>query len=161
MMKTPLRSQDGEASEEIGLNWRDIISSPPLQVEHLCEMPTYLAASEHVLRPCVAFLHSRESRTCRQADSAGLPLPWFEPAEVAAVFSAPLKGFLYSEDIPAETELPGKGTDWYRAIGMKSTRSRTACTISLCKSALETSSTRGKIQDDFISTGTSDMTCLL
>ena len=114
--ETAFETARREASEEIGLDWRDVMSSPPLQIEHLCEMPTYLAATEHVVRPCVAFLHSGEStRTCSQrADSAHLPLPWFESAEVAAVFSAPLKAFLYSDHLPADADLPGKRTDWYR-----------------------------------------------
>jgi len=103
-----------EASEEIGLSRRESALPPPFRVEHLCEMPTNLAKTELVVRPCVAFLHSHDPVTGLDASVADRLLPRLDAREVAAVFSAPFKNFLYAQDLPTEENLPGKPRDWYR-----------------------------------------------
>lgn len=103
-----------EASEEIGLPLRDDRLPPPFRIEHLCEMPTNLAKTELVVRPCVTFLHSYDEKTGQDANVGEQLLPRLDAREVAAVFSMPLKNLLYREDLPEEQNLPGKRSDWYR-----------------------------------------------
>lgn len=102
-----------EAAEEIGLPMQDSKLPPPFKVEHLCELPTNLAKTELVVRPCVAFLHSRDERTAQDANAADTLIPRLDAKEVAAVFSAPFHNFLYSEDDTTQSNLPGKPSDWY------------------------------------------------
>lgn len=103
-----------ESSEEIGLPRRDGALSPPFKVEHLCEMPTNLAKTELVVRPCVALLHSHDPETGLDASVAEKLLPRLDAREVAAVFSAPFKNFLYDQDLPDQANLPGNPSDWYK-----------------------------------------------
>lgn len=112
--ETPFETARREASEEIGLPRRESALPAPFWVEHLCEMPTNLAKTELVVRPCVAFLHSHDPNTGLDADVAKNLLPRLDSREVAAVFSVPFKNLLYSEDSPDELDLPGKPRDWYR-----------------------------------------------
>ena len=102
-----------EASEEIGLPASDSKLPPPFKVEHLCEVPTNLAKTELVVRPCVGFLHSHDDSTGQDASVAETLIPRLDAKEVAAVFSAPFKNFLYPEDDPSQKNLPGKPSDWY------------------------------------------------
>jgi 8-oxo-dGTP pyrophosphatase MutT (NUDIX family) len=102
-----------EAAEEIGLPVQDSKLPPPFQVEHLCELPTNLAKTELVVRPCVAFLHSHDERTGQNANVADTLIPRLDAKEVAAVFSAPFHNFLSSEDDITQQNLPGKASDWY------------------------------------------------
>jgi 8-oxo-dGTP pyrophosphatase MutT (NUDIX family) len=78
-----------EASEEIGLPRRAASLPSPFRIEQLCEMPTNLAKTELVVRPCVAFLHSYDPETGEDGNVAEKLLPRLDAREVAAVFSAP------------------------------------------------------------------------
>ena len=112
--ETAFETARREASEEIGLPRRDSKLPPPFRVEHLCEMPTNLAKTELVVRPCIALLHSYDEKTGQDASVAERLLPRLDAQEVAAVFSAPFNNFLYQEDIATESDLPGKPSDWYK-----------------------------------------------
>ena len=112
--ETPLETARREASEEIGLPRRDAKLPPPFRVEHLCEMPSQLAKTELVVRPCIAFLHSRDEKTGQDSSVAEKLLPRLDAREVAAVFSAPFRNFLYAEDDTNERGLPGVPSDWYK-----------------------------------------------
>jgi peroxisomal coenzyme A diphosphatase NUDT7 len=113
-----------EAAEEIGLPLQDSKLPPPFKVEHLCELPTNLAKTELVVRPCVAFLHSHDERTGQQANTTDTLIPRLDAKEVAAVFSAPLHNFLSSEDDTAQPNLPGKPSDWYEGAWVEWQQSR-------------------------------------
>jgi 8-oxo-dGTP pyrophosphatase MutT (NUDIX family) len=110
-----------EASEEIGLPRRASSLPPPFRVEHLCEMPTNLAKTELVVRPCVAFMHSYDPETGEDANVAEKLLPRLDAREVAAVFSAPFRNFLSMQDLEGQTDLPpgpwykGSWTDWHQS----------------------------------------------
>ncbi|KIX93566.1 uncharacterized protein Z520_10744 [Fonsecaea multimorphosa CBS 102226] len=103
-----------EASEEIGLPRRASALPRPFKVEHLCEMATNLSKNALLVRPCVAFLHSYDPETGEDANVAEKLLPRLDAREVAAVFSAPFRNFLYMEDLPDQPNLPGKPSDWYK-----------------------------------------------
>jgi 8-oxo-dGTP pyrophosphatase MutT (NUDIX family) len=119
------KSEDGEeafqtarreASEEIGLSPIGASLPPPFRIEHLCEMPTNLAKTELVVRPCVAFIHSHDPETGLDASVADKLLPVLDAREVAAVFSAPFQNFLYREDLPSQDNLPGRPRNWYKGM---------------------------------------------
>lgn len=112
--ETALQCARREAAEEIGLPQRDEKLPPPFRLEILCEMPTNLAKTELVVRPCVAFLHSYDEKTGQDANVGEQLLPRLDAREVAAVFSVPFKNLLYKTDLPDESNLPGKPSDWYR-----------------------------------------------
>jgi hypothetical protein len=77
-------------------------------VEHLCELPANLAKTELAVRPCVALLHGYDPRSGLNADPEVSLIPTLDAREVAAVFTAPLMGFLKrSLDQHDESE-------WYR-----------------------------------------------
>jgi peroxisomal coenzyme A diphosphatase NUDT7 len=103
-----------EAAEEIGLPVQESKLPSPFKVEHLCELPSNLAKTELVVRPCVAFLHSHDERTGQDANPAETLIPRLDAKEVAAVFTAPFHNFLSSEDDPTQENLPGKPSDWYQ-----------------------------------------------
>ncbi|RMZ92697.1 hypothetical protein DV736_g22, partial [Chaetothyriales sp. CBS 134916] len=105
-----------EASEEIGLPRRAAALPRPFRVEHLCEMPTNLARTELVVRPCVAYLHSHDPVTGEYASVADRLIPRLDAREVAAVFSAPFRNFLYDVDLPTEVGLPGEPGEWYEGM---------------------------------------------
>ncbi|KAF7508978.1 hypothetical protein GJ744_008534 [Endocarpon pusillum] len=107
-----------EAAEEIGLPMQESKLPPPFKVEHLCELPTNLAMTELVVRPCVAFLHSHDERTGQDANVTETLIPKLDAKEVAAVFSAPFHNFLSSKDDPTQSNLPGKPNDWYEGQWM-------------------------------------------
>ncbi|KAJ5124788.1 uncharacterized protein N7515_008613 [Penicillium bovifimosum] len=104
--ETAFQTARREASEEIGLADINQKLPPPFRVEHLCEMPTNLAKTELVVRPCVALLHGYDPQTGLSADPEESLIPILDAREVAAVFTAPLEGFLKSR-------LDGR-EDWYR-----------------------------------------------
>jgi 8-oxo-dGTP pyrophosphatase MutT (NUDIX family) len=114
--ETAFEAARREASEEIGLPRKATSLPPPFKLEHLCEMPTNLAKTELVVRPCIAFMHSYDPETGQDANVEEKLLPRLDAQEVAAVFSAPFKNFLYAEDLPGQENLPGKPRDWYRGM---------------------------------------------
>jgi 8-oxo-dGTP pyrophosphatase MutT (NUDIX family) len=114
--ETAFETARREASEEIGVPRRAASLPKPFRVEHLCEMPTNLAKTELVVRPCVAFMHSHDEETGEDASVAEKLIPRLDATEVAAVFSAPFKNFLYDTDLPNEENLPGKPKDWYKGM---------------------------------------------
>lgn len=93
---------------------------PPFRVEHLCELPANLAKTELVVRPCVAYLHSYDEKTGKNADPEVALIPRLDAKEVAAVFTAPFHNFLMMRDEQQpgggdnNQQLPGKPEDWYR-----------------------------------------------
>ncbi|RMD41834.1 hypothetical protein DV735_g3254, partial [Chaetothyriales sp. CBS 134920] len=105
-----------EASEEIGLPLGAAALPKPFRVEHLCEMPTNLARTELVVRPCVAYLHSHDPVTGEYASVSDKLIPRLDATEVAAVFSAPFRNFLYQTDLSTEENVPGKPEDWYEGM---------------------------------------------
>jgi peroxisomal coenzyme A diphosphatase NUDT7 len=113
-----------EAAEEIGLPVENSNLPPPFEVEHLCELPTNLALTESVVRPCVAFLHSHNKRTGQDANAVDTLVPRLDAKEVAAVFSAPFHNFLSSQDDTSQPNLPGKPGDWYEGVWMDWHQSR-------------------------------------
>ncbi|ETN42912.1 uncharacterized protein HMPREF1541_02070 [Cyphellophora europaea CBS 101466] len=113
--ETAFETARREASEEIGLSPIGANLPPPFRIEHLCEMPTNLAKTELVVRPCVAFIHSHDPETGLDASVADKLLPVLDAREVAAVFSAPFKNFLYAEDLPSEGG-PGNPRNWYKGM---------------------------------------------
>ena len=114
--ETAFETARRESSEEIGLPRRATALPKPFRVEHLCEMPTNLAKTELVVRPCVAFMHSYDPETGEDASVPEKLIPRLDAREVAAVFSAPFKNFLYNKDLPEEDNLPGKPRDWYKGM---------------------------------------------
>ena len=67
------------------------------------------------MRPCVAFLHSFDPETGADGNVSEKLLPRLDAREVAAVFSAPFRNFLFMEDLPDQQNLPpGKPSDWYK-----------------------------------------------
>ncbi|CAG8936123.1 unnamed protein product [Penicillium salamii] len=94
--ETAFQTARREASEEIGLPDTNANLPPPFRVEHLCELPANLAKTELVVRPCVALLHGYDPRTGLSADPEVSLIPTLDAREVAAVFTAPLLGFLKS-----------------------------------------------------------------
>lgn len=133
-----------EAYEEIGLP----LSGPlpgAFTVEHLCQLPTYLARTEVGVRPCIALLSplresSQPARNWANANStlsAASPepaalrsaeeilIPQLDAKEVAAVFTAPVYSFLKLKNGPDSVETggeEGQGSqrqdvkDWYQGI---------------------------------------------
>ena len=114
--ETAFETARREASEEIGLPRRDASLPPPFRIEQLCEMPTNLARTELVVRPCVCLVHSHDEATGQDASVAEKLIPRLDAREVAAVFSAPFKNFLYDQDLPGEIDLPGSPHDWYKGL---------------------------------------------
>ena len=102
-----------EAEEEIGLPADSSKLPAPFRVEHLCEIPTNLAKTELVVRPCIGFLRSHEENTGKDVSVAETLIPQLDAKEVAAVFSAPFRNFLQAEDDSTQKNLPGKPSDWY------------------------------------------------
>ena len=112
--ETAFQAARREAMEEIGLPIDNSNLPAPFQVEHLCEIPANLAKTELVVRPCIAILHSHDKETGQDASVAETLIPRLDAKEVAAVFSAPFKNFLYAEDDSSQKYLPGKPSDWYK-----------------------------------------------
>ncbi|KAL1991594.1 hypothetical protein VTN49DRAFT_4902 [Thermomyces lanuginosus] len=96
--ETPFQTARREAAEEIGLPNIGEPLIPPFRVEHLCELPANLAKTELVVRPCVAFLHSYDPVTGKDADPEVSLIPRLDAKEVAAVFTAPFHNFLLGRD---------------------------------------------------------------
>lgn len=87
---------------------------PGYSVEHLTELPANLAMTELGVRPCVAYLKTPEPSPRNQhPDAARDILPKLDAREVAAVFTAPFRNFLFEKDIDEETreKVPG---EWYK-----------------------------------------------
>ena len=88
---------------------------PPFKVEHICELPTNLAKTELVVRPCVAFLNPGDESHGKEVDAEETLIPRLDAKEVAAVFSAPFHNFLLARDEVKDGSRPlGKPSDWYR-----------------------------------------------
>ncbi|KAL4870899.1 hypothetical protein BDV12DRAFT_184239 [Aspergillus spectabilis] len=108
LSESPFQTARREANEEIGLPGINYPLPPPFTVEHLCEIPSSLARTELVVRPCVALLHTFDESTGENADPEVSLIPRLDAREVAAVFTAPFRDFL---------RLEGGGGDeggWYR-----------------------------------------------
>lgn len=114
--ETAFETARREAAEEIGLPKRQAALPKPFKIEHLCEMPTNLAKTELVVRPCVIYIHSYDEATGEDASVAEKLIPKLDAHEVAAVFSAPFKNFLSDKDFPDQPNLPGKPRDWYKGM---------------------------------------------
>ena len=122
-----------EAYEEIGLPLTGPLPGA-FTVEHLCQLPTYLARTELGVRPCIALL----SPLIDTAQSAGnvaataalrsaeeILIPQLDAKEVAAVFTAPVYNFLRVNSGP-ETMEAGAGEEqslqkqveknWYQGV---------------------------------------------
>jgi hypothetical protein len=82
-------------------------------VEHLTELPANLAMTELAVRPCVAYLKTpAPSPDNASPDAARDILPKLDAREVAAVFTAPMRGFLHEKDLDARDRERFAG-DWY------------------------------------------------
>ena len=103
-------------------------------VEHLCQLPTYLARTELGVRPCVALLLPSKD-PAQSAGSPGAPaalrsaekvlIPQLDAKEVAAVFTAPVYSFLRVNDVSGTAGAAIRerkrlqrqvGKDWYQGI---------------------------------------------
>ncbi|OJJ60835.1 hypothetical protein ASPSYDRAFT_87410 [Aspergillus sydowii CBS 593.65] len=115
-LETPLQTARREAHEEIGLPGLDYPLPPPFTVEHLCEIPCSLARTELVVRPCVALLHTFDEASGRDADPETELIPRLDAREVAAVFTAPFRDFLFQLGTESE-RAGGKGDEeWYHGL---------------------------------------------
>ncbi|MCJ1316531.1 hypothetical protein MMC15_001852 [Xylographa vitiligo] len=106
--ETPIQTARREALEEIGLPFDDRNLPSPLQLEHLCELPSYCALTGLGVRPCVAFLHTGDDTSNAEKSL----VPRLEPKEVAAIFSAPLPKFLSDRDDMGRDA--NTGSEWYK-----------------------------------------------
>jgi hypothetical protein len=88
----------------------------PFRLEHLCELPTYLAVTELAVRPCVAFLHADGSSDGMATDVEESLIPRPNLDEVAAVFSGPFEKFLAGEEAAATGEPGCDAPLWYRGM---------------------------------------------
>lgn len=114
MEETPFQTARREAHEEIGLPELNRELPRPFTVEHLCELPSNLARTELVVRPCVALLHSYDATTGANEDPEVSLIPRLDAREVAAVFTAPFHNFLRSRD-EAEHQIEGEDPEeWYQ-----------------------------------------------
>ncbi|KAI9845834.1 MAG: hypothetical protein M1837_004514 [Sclerophora amabilis] len=116
LSETPIETARREAEEEIGLPGNEKSLPPPFKIEHLCQLPLNLAATELGVRPCVAFLHSSDDVGNDGAFVEETLIPRLDAKEVAAVFSAPLHNFLKKTDeIPEGEENTARRdvSDWY------------------------------------------------
>ena len=86
----PFQTARREAFEEIGLPTAHV--PPPFEVEHLCELPTFLSKTQLGVRPCVAFLSTGERKTDIDAEES--LIPQLNAKEVAAIFTAPFQRFV-------------------------------------------------------------------
>lgn len=109
--ETPLQTARREAHEEIGLPGLDYPLPPPFTVEHLCEIPCSLARTELVVRPCVALLHTFDEANGRDADPETELIPRLDAREVAAVFTAPFRDFLFQLGTGSEGD-----QEWYHGV---------------------------------------------
>lgn len=109
--ETPLQTARREAHEEIGLPGLDYPLPPPFTVEHLCEIPCSLARTELVVRPCVALLHTFDEASGRDADPETELIPRLDAREVAAVFTAPFRDFLFQLGTGSEGD-----QEWYHGV---------------------------------------------
>lgn len=116
MEETPFEIARREASEEIGFPNNDAKILKPFRIEHLCQLPFYLAKTALAVRPCVAFLHSSSDDSSDESSVEESMMPSLDAKEVAAVFSAPFHNFLKQED---EVQGPGEGSDWYKGEWIK------------------------------------------
>ncbi|KAL5339217.1 NUDIX hydrolase domain-like protein [Aspergillus crustosus] len=110
LSETPFQTARREANEEIGLPGINYPLPPPFVVEHLCEIPSSLARTELVVRPCVALLHTFDEKTGQNADPEVSLIPRLDAREVAAVFTAPFRDFLR---VTGGGEL-GDPREWYQ-----------------------------------------------
>ncbi|KAI0482430.1 hypothetical protein GGR56DRAFT_186954 [Xylariaceae sp. FL0804] len=142
LQETPYQIARREAWEEIGLPLDDAKIPRPFRIEPLCRLPCSLAKTHLAVRPCVAFLHSDDgdggggggggrhnnnNNNNNNNDDHHHPpapapaptvdegmIPRLDAKEVAAVFSAPLRGFLRARDeAPAPGAAPLPPGHWY------------------------------------------------
>lgn len=120
--ESPWATARREAYEEIGLPL-DEAKLKGFKVEHLCELPTNLAKTELVVRPCVAFLCPSASSSTADSTPKDEPsveerlIPRLDPKEVAAVFTAPFHSFLHKTwtgEGPPPVQKDGRPEKWYR-----------------------------------------------
>lgn len=134
LQETPWETARREACEEIGLPLEDAKLPPGYSVEHLAELPSNLAMTELGVRPCVAWLKHRmqemdegsarantgasttgtgaEDGNERLPDPARDLLPQMDAKEVAAMFTAPFRNFLFVQDVD-EKDRAVEG-QWYK-----------------------------------------------
>lgn len=108
--ETPFQIARREAEEEIGLPRDDRKLPAPYRVEHLCELPSYLAVTELGVRPCVGFLSTGDS-TNTFGDAEANLIPRLNANEVTSVFTASFHNFLRSYDEAGDAI--AKDSKWY------------------------------------------------
>lgn len=112
--ETPAQTARREAFEEIGLPLDGHTFFPPsFSVEHITELPCYLARSILCVRPCVALLNDNSIE--KNGNVEELMVPRLQEKEVSSVFTLPLQRFLHRQ-------FRGFGSgeeDWYRGQGME------------------------------------------
>ncbi|EME38303.1 hypothetical protein DOTSEDRAFT_57438 [Dothistroma septosporum NZE10] len=114
LSESPFQTARREAFEEIGLPICDHDLPLGYTVENVVELPANLAMTELGVRPCVAYLKTPEPSSRNQnPDAAKDILPKLDAREVAAVFTAPFRNFLFERDIDEQThdDVPGS---WYK-----------------------------------------------
>ncbi|KAL1617251.1 8-oxo-dGTP diphosphatase [Neofusicoccum ribis] len=122
LSETPFQTARREAFEEIGLPLSPTALPPPFRIEHLCQLPANLARTELGVRPCVAYLAADRSPAAVTAEDVLIPRP--SAQEVAAVFTAPFRGFLSADaetgasagEEEAGAEAAGFPATWYRGV---------------------------------------------
>lgn len=88
---------------------------PGYSVEHLTELPSNLAMTELGVRPCVAFLKTpAPSESNKSPDAARDILPKLDAREVAAVFTANFRNFLFEKDLDERDREEFGDGDWYK-----------------------------------------------
>ncbi|CAK1364044.1 Peroxisomal coenzyme A diphosphatase 1, peroxisomal [Cercospora beticola] len=115
LAETPFQTARREAFEEIGLPEKDEGLPPGYTVEHLTELPTNLAMTELGVRPCVAYLKTPPpSEKNKNPDAARDILPKLDAREVAAVFTANFRNFLYEKDLDERDREEFGDGEWYK-----------------------------------------------
>ncbi|CUS10165.1 unnamed protein product [Tuber aestivum] len=120
--ETPVQTARREAYEEIGLPLHSHPFPSLFSVEHLTELPLFLAGTNISVRPCVAFL--RDITKGQTADVNDSLMPELNPKEVASVFTVPLERFLmndYDDDGATKKwdDVPWYTGDWFSWGGKK------------------------------------------
>ncbi|EOD50239.1 putative nudix domain protein [Neofusicoccum parvum UCRNP2] len=128
LSETPFQTARREAFEEIGLPLSPTALPPPFRIEHLCQLPANLARTELGVRPCVAYLAADRGNNLSPSAAAvtaeDVLIPRLSAQEVAAVFTAPFRGFLSADaetgasagEEEAGGEAAGFPATWYRGV---------------------------------------------
>ncbi|PWW78805.1 hypothetical protein C7212DRAFT_360871 [Tuber magnatum] len=109
--ETPAQTSRREAYEEIGLPLGSLPFPSLFSVEHLTELPLFLASTDICVRPCVAYL--RDVTKGQTADVNDNLMPKLDPKEVASVFTVPLERFLMDSYDDGGTTQRWDGVPWY------------------------------------------------